>query len=62
MDVIGSLLTFCDNTCIVNITFQKKIGCFKLLCVIGDILLLTFLSLVIDVYTIDTITRAETFP
>ena len=29
----------------------KKLGDFHLLCVIGDILLLTFLSLVIDVYT-----------
>jgi hypothetical protein len=31
--------------------FKKKLGVFKLLYVIGDILLLTFRSLVIDVYT-----------
>jgi len=51
MEVIGSLLTFCDSTFIVKIMFQKFLGVFNLLCVIGDILLLTFWLLVTDVYT-----------
>jgi len=51
MEVIESLLNSCDSTCIVNITFKKIWGVFNLLCVIGDILLLMFWSLVIDVYT-----------
>jgi hypothetical protein len=50
MEVIGSLLNFCDSTCIVNIMFLKMLGVFNLLCVIGNILLLTFWSLIIDVY------------
>ena len=52
MEVMGCLLTFCDSTCIVNKHYVlKKLGDFHLLCVTGDILLLTFLLLVTDVYT-----------
>ena len=52
MEVIGSLLTFFDSTCVVNNMFFRKLGVFNLLCVIGDVLLLKFRSLVIDVYTL----------
>jgi dolichyl-phosphate-mannose--protein O-mannosyl transferase len=52
MKVIGSLLTFYDNTCTVNSMFQKMFfDVFNLLYVIGDILLLSFWVLVIVVYT-----------
>jgi len=49
VEVIGSLLNFCDSTCVVNM-FLKNLGVFNLLCVIGDILLLTFWLLLIVVY------------
>jgi hypothetical protein len=50
MEVIGSLLTFCGSTWIANIIL-KNLGVFNLLCVTGDNLLLTFWSLVINLYT-----------
>jgi hypothetical protein len=63
MEVIGSLLNFCNSTFIVNIMFQKFLGVFNLLCVTGDILLLTFWLLVTDVYILYLIEymRIKTF-
>ena len=53
MEVIGSLLTFCVSTSYTRSKHYvlKNLGVFNLLCVIGDILLHTFWSLVVDVYT-----------
>ena len=51
MDVIGSLLTFCDSTCIVNIVLKIWVFSILLLSVICDFFFLTCWSLVTDVYT-----------
>jgi hypothetical protein len=48
MEIIRSLLTFCTYS---KEYILKNLGVFNLLCVIGDILLLAFWSLVVDVYT-----------